>query len=435
MKNLFTTLLVCLFIHVNAGATTYTSVGNGNWKNPLTWSPIGVPFPTDNVIINHNVMLDTSLLVLGQITVNANASLIGNNPTRDIWMNAANASITNHGDISIRYMLLSAGVLSNTGTFIVKSFHNSVAVNNSGTMQGVDSLYNNTPGVITNNGTLRTKTFFNQSTIRNYGEIKGFTLAVDSLYNNATFTNYAGSNLTANRVTNNGTFVNESEAYFNYFLNFINGNFTNNDTMSFDWMTNMGQFTNSGEIEGVFSLWNVENFTNHGSIHLGLSLLNADTIAGTATLVNHGSMVIDDSFYNYNTVNGYASGSFIVQDSSYNSGTMQGAYDFCDMTPVPTFPKVDYNFGWVDFNISFCGVLSIDESTDTKIELYPNPSSGMVYFGGQTVEIKVLSTDGKVIRRAKTDSLDTSSMQTGVYFIQFLNNSGDLIQTEKLIKE
>lgn len=435
MKNLYITLLALLMLQANSYATTYTSTGNGNWKSLATWSPMGIPLPTDNVIINHAVSLDTSLYILGTLTINANGSLIGNNPTRDIWMNAANASITNHGDVSIRYMLLSAGTLSNSGTFIVKSFHNSVNVNNTGTMQGVDSLYNNAPGIITNNGTLRTKTFFNQSTINNYGNIQGFVSAVDSIYNNATFTNYAGSNLTADRGTNNGTFVNGSEAYFNHFLNFYNGVFTNNDTMSFSWMTNLGQFTNNGKIYGTNSMWNVEDFTNFGSIHVGLSFLNGDSIGASATFVNHGSFKIDDSFYNFNTVNGWASGSFIVQDTSYNNGTMQGSYDFCDLTPVPTFPKVDYNFGWVDFNISFCGVLNIDEHQASSYSIYPNPTNSIVNFGDQDVHVTVLSIEGKKMIELTANKVDLSSYKSGIYLLQIHDEKGNVIQIEKLIKE
>ena len=115
MKIIYT-LLLLFFSSISLNATTYTSTQNGNWMSFTTWSPMGVPLPGDDVIINHNVSLDTSFAyTTGSITVNSGGSLIQNNPTRDIWLNGTNAAFTNHGTTTVRYFLLSSGAFTNTG--------------------------------------------------------------------------------------------------------------------------------------------------------------------------------------------------------------------------------------------------------------------------------------------------------------------------------
>ncbi|MBI2279981.1 MAG: hypothetical protein HYU68_04750 [Bacteroidetes bacterium] len=134
-KTYFITLLIAILLTFNANSTTYTSAANGNWMNFMTWSPFGVPIPGDIVIINHAVALDTSFAYsTGSITVNVGGSLIQNLPVRDIWLNGVNASFTNNGTTTIRFMLLDAGSFTNSGMFNVKSFLNNITMNNSGTI-------------------------------------------------------------------------------------------------------------------------------------------------------------------------------------------------------------------------------------------------------------------------------------------------------------
>lgn len=436
MKLFYLTASLFLTLQFNSFGATYTSAGNGNWTNPSTWSPMGVPLPADVVIINHAVVLNSSLQVLNSVTVNATGSLIQDNGTRDIWMNSPNASINNSGNIGIRYLLLSSGIVTNSGYFSTASSHSSVTVNNTGDFLATDSLFNNAGASFNNNGALLTKTFFNQGTINNYGIIKGVTLQVDSLYNNSTFTNYAGGSIAADKATNNGTFVSHSDVTFDYFTNYINGNFTNNDTMYFAYMTNMGTFTNNKYLDGAYRMWNSENLINSatGNLVVAEGFLNADAVNSTATFTCDGDMDVMN-FYNYLAVTGTNTGSIIVQDSSVNYGTMTGTFDFCDQTPPAGFPKIDYNFGSVASSIYFCGVLAVNENSIQSIQVYPNPTQGIIKFGSENQHVALLNVTGKQLVKAFTNQLDLTRFDSGVYFIQLMNENGTILSTEKVIKQ
>lgn len=435
-RNYFFTVLAAILLTFNAYSTTYTSAANGNWMNFTTWSPVGIPIPGDIVTINHAVVLDTSFAYsVGSITVNASGSLTQSG-SRDIMLNGVNASFTNDGTTTIRYLALSAGSFNNTGMFNVKSILNNIALNNSGTLNGVDSLYNNT-GTVNNGGTINIMTFYNNNIWHNFGTIQGLTTVVDSMWNQGTFTNYNGAILKADSATNNGTFVNSGTIEYFQFTNYLSGVFTNNNSLSFDDMTNMGSFTNNGVIIGSNSMWNNEVFNNTsvGQITLGNSFLNADSVNLTATFNNDGDVTIGDSFFNFNSITGSNTGNFSVQDSSYNSGTMTGSFDFCDQTPPPFYPYIDWNFGSIDATITFCGLTTVAELDKTTFSVYPNPTKGIVYVGGINQYVEVYDVSGKQILKDYTNQINIENYQSGLYFLIIKDQEGNQLYKEKLIKQ
>lgn len=436
-KTYFFTVLTAILLTFNAYSTTYTSASNGNWMNFMTWSPFGVPIPGDIVIINHAVALDTSFAyTVGSITVNASGSLIQNSPVRDIMLNGVNASFTNHGTTTIRFLALSSGSFNNTGMFNVKSVLNNIILNNSGTLNGVDSLYNNT-GTVNNGGTINIMTFYNNNIWHNFGTIQGLTTVVDSMWNEGTFTNYNGAMLKADSATNNGTFTNSGTIEYLQFTNYVNGTFANHGSLSFDDMTNFGNFTNNGIITGSNSMWNNEIFDNTsvGQITLGNSFLNADSVNLTATFNNDGDVIIGDSYYNFNSITGSNTGGFTVQDSSYNSGTMTGSFDFCDQTPPPTYPKIDWNFGSIDATVTFCGLTTVAELDKSTFSVYPNPTTGIINIGNQQQFVEVYSIDGKLLLQDFTNQINIENYNSGMYFLVIKDKEGNQLYKEKLIKQ
>src|SRR3990170_1480808 len=118
-KNLLFSFLLSV-ISFAGFSQTATSIANGNWMSPFTWNCTCVPLPGYSVTINHNVALDTSMYVpSGGITVNAGASLTGNNAFRDIWVNGG--SFTNNGTVNVRYLWTQTGSLANSGTVTLQS--------------------------------------------------------------------------------------------------------------------------------------------------------------------------------------------------------------------------------------------------------------------------------------------------------------------------
>lgn len=436
MKIIYT-LLLLFFSSISLNATTYTSTQNGNWMSFTTWSPMGVPLPGDDVIINHNVSLDTSFAYTsGSITVNSGGSLIQNNPTRDIWLNGTNAAFTNHGTTTVRYFLLSSGAFTNTGFLTFNAAANYLVLNNDGGINCLDSLYND--GIIDNNGYINVPTFYIDSngSMYNYGTIQGLSTIVDSLWNNGSFTNYAGAKLLADSATNNGFFTNNGNIQFLQFTNFTNGTFTNNDSLSFTDMTNMGDFTNNGIIIGANNMWNNEYFDNtaNGEIIITNGFLNADTITNTASFNNDGNFDIGDSFYNFNTITGTSTGSFTVQDSSVNFGSMIGSFDFCDATPPSTSPFVDYDFGTIDVNITYCQVSIVENSQMDNIAVYPNPTSNWVFFN-DTYQVEVYNGMGSLLLIASTDKINLTNYTSGVYLLKISKKNTQQMTCHKIIKE
>ena len=477
MKKIYT-LLLAVLISVNLSAITYTSAQNGNWTNPTTWSPTGVPVPGDIAIINHAVVLNTDFAyTVGSIIVNASGSLVHDATGRDIWVNGVNASLTNNGTTTIRNLLLSIGSYTNTGAFNAKIFANFITANNTATgiINGVDSMYND--GTINNNGMFHVMAFFNDSTINNYGIIQGLTTVVDSMYNKGHILNDVGATIFADSCTNDGTFWNDGRLLFNQFTN-LSGNFTNQDYMQLVDMTNIGTFnnndsviigndiTNLGSIQNLWSakIIQVNNIHNKGnlinasyinaseSIHnegdfynqngaildLGVSLLNADVTNFDATFNNNGTVTMGDSFFNFDTITGGATGSFRVQDSSvnYTNGYMIGSFDFCDLTPPVTPIKIDFNLGSVDANITYCTVTGIVNEVNVEtITIYPNPTTGLLNVtSNENITIEIYNVLGEQLLNTRRKNIDISAYDNGMYVVYVKDESGEIIQQSKIVK-
>lgn len=60
-----------------AKAITKTSIANGLWSNPAVWSPAGIPSIYDDVIINHQIILDETALLINtsSFIINSSGSL------------------------------------------------------------------------------------------------------------------------------------------------------------------------------------------------------------------------------------------------------------------------------------------------------------------------------------------------------------------------
>ena len=63
MKKLILSFVICILALLYASklnAETHTSVINGNWSSPSTWSPSSIPDSTDDIIISTNVIVNNS---------------------------------------------------------------------------------------------------------------------------------------------------------------------------------------------------------------------------------------------------------------------------------------------------------------------------------------------------------------------------------------
>lgn len=391
----FLPILLFTFISLQFKAQTAVSVTNGNWTSPLTWNCTCVPTTGYSVTINNNVTLNTSMVFsTGGITINNTGSLIQDaSNNRDIWINGG--YFNNNGTANFRFFLVSAGTLTNTGSYTVVAMTNSVAFTNSGTIK-MDSMY--VSGNLINAAS---------------GKIIG-----DSLTNGAGIT-----------LTNNGRMMITAQTN--------SGTVNNNNYMDGYYYTNSGTFNNTDSLVLTASLWNRSVFNNNGGgrVRLGKNFHNYHP-SKTAVFDNNSNVVVLDSWYNTDTVKGGLNGYFQVQDTSANAGFMKGNFMFCDLTPPASSPKVDLNSGSISLGITYCSV-GIEEKELSALNIYPNPSNGTFYIKadkateyvitisdltGKIVFEKIISSDAPVnfVQADGVYVMKMTDIQSGAYGIKKL---------------
>ncbi|MBK7668416.1 MAG: T9SS type A sorting domain-containing protein [Sphingobacteriaceae bacterium] len=388
-------LQILIFSSVTFSLTsqTATSIANGNWTNPLTWNCTCVPINGYSVTINNSVTLNTSMVFnTGGITVNNTGSLIQDaSLNRDIWINGG--YFNNNGKSNLRYLLISAGSITNPGSFTVSAFTNSVSFNNTGSIQ------------------------------------------MDSMYVAGTFTNSATARITGDSITNTSSFVNSGRINVTWSTN--TGILTNNNFYGGYAHTNAGVFFNNDSLILTGSLWNKANFYNNtpGKVRLTKNFHNY-SIPKTAVYTNNGRVDVLDSWYNTDTVKGNSAGYFQVQDTTANSGYMKGFFTICDLTP--TAPKIDLNSGFIDVPIMGCS-LGMNENELTEIRLYPNPSNGVLHVKNENnanLKFSITDVTGKIILEQKLSNgisnfhLDYTN---GIYFLKITDLQSGNSKAEKLI--
>lgn len=381
---LFLIVAICLS-NILFGQQTITSTHNGLASNPLTWNCYCVPTTDDSVIINHTVLIDVNWAVTngGSITVNPSGELLQAGLI-NLVVDGSESVYINHGKSSFdNVAFTNEGSLINDGHF---SINNTVHVSwfcnidNSGLIDGIDSLYNK--GVFLNTGTLYLGNLLNDGEFFTIG-----SLGVDSIGNTAVFM-IEGGYVYCNSFGNLGGF----QMLGPCFMDVANDLF-NND---------------------IFIL-GPENqiFVHH-------DLINGDSLSGPAMIINDGLIEVWNNFYNVNGL--YGSGKFCIANGSYNYGSMYGIYDFCDNTGG----SIDVNNGIVDIEITFCQPgcsVGLTEFGIVNVQVYPNPSEGIFTVNGvaDNTEVIVCSLAGQHVSKTNVlnGTFDLTNLPIGTYLIIF----------------
>ncbi|HBX50990.1 MAG: hypothetical protein A2275_13215 [Bacteroidetes bacterium RIFOXYA12_FULL_35_11] len=423
-----------LFILISVNAQNVTSVSNGNWLNPMTWSCMCIPVPgytASSITINHQVVMDTSMVLpSGSITIGATGILSDDVSGRDLYVSGG--TLINNGLLDIRYLYAQTGSVTNNDSIHLKSLASLVTFTNNGNIYIPDSMFLN--GNFTNNGIINVGTFYNESIFHNYGAI----VNADSITNAGAFTNYPDSWMEVDSMTNTGILINDGTISYYAFTNF--GNYTNNNLITFFDFTNIGSFSNNDSLIGTGSFFNVGNFTNvFGSkLLIGDSFLNADTLGFHGYFLNDGYVYVGNNWYNTDTIAGTA-GSFIVQNLTGNEGIMMGSFDFCDLTPPAIAPFIDYNIGTIEAGITYCTNTSISETIFKQIEIYPNPVNDVLYLNDNTNSVSAIEIfdflGKKIFAEMKiNNSMNVSTLESGCYFIKITTKDGT-VRMERFVKE
>ena len=163
-------LLMTLVSSLTFGQTVRTSVADGDFFNPTTWTPFGIPGDGDSLYIDHDVNMTVGIpYTMGRITVNSGGSLSDGGAGYDIYCNGG--SFVNYGNVSCNDIWLDSGLLENHGDFDLDSMWTQGTVNNTGIMTMNDYLADQNE-TVTNDGTIDiANNFNNQGLFYNNGEM------------------------------------------------------------------------------------------------------------------------------------------------------------------------------------------------------------------------------------------------------------------------
>jgi hypothetical protein len=125
-----------------------------------------------------------------------------------------------------------------------------------------------------------------------------------------------------------------------------------------------------------------------------------------------------------------------LSNSQITTGGIQGSFNYDYIAGNGVCPDDTANV--VVVVLGTCDFLDINESTFAGIEVYPNPTNGMVYVSAAnnagTFNYEVTDANGRVIATAvnaingaATTSIDLSKVETGVYFIRLSNTTSDKV--------
>lgn len=379
---------------------TRTTINNGLATNPLIWDCTCVPTAGDNIVVNHNVTLNTDFAYgSGSITVNASGSLVGDVATRALAV-AGSGTFTNNSTTTLGNFYFGGATMTNNGTFNINddfAVDLTGSVTNNGDMFITDTAFINTNGIVINAG------MFDYNVIANAG----------------TFTNTSA--VMGNDILNSGTFNN-------------NGGFGVQATGFYS----AGTFNNSAKMTLSTDLWNSETATNNNHIVITNDFWNGDTLAGTATFTNNGTISVGHDLNNSQTMNG--SGDYCIANASNNAGSVTGTLDICDLTGT----DFDVNVGTVAGTVTNCSggacALGINENEFATAIVYPNPSNGLFTFSlpmGVNYELNVFNGLGKLVYsnsfNTAVKTIDLTTLPSGIYSYSILANN--VVLSGNLVKE
>lgn len=372
-------LLPLLLVSTLGFSQTRTSVANGNVLNPLTWDCTCIPMPGENIVINHNLIMNTDFAYTsGGITINSGASLIEDATPRNLGV--FGGSFTNNGTFK-----MSRAAFSNSST---------TPYMNKGRFTSSILLYIDSNATFDNQGKLYVNdTLGVRGTLMSSDSIVAPLILTDGLWHNN-----VGSKIVTDSLYNAGVFHNHD------FIQ-VNGDF-----------------------------WNSENFMNHFMMNIGGTFFNGDSANMDATFLNDILISVGGDWLNSDASNG--NGRWCIGGQTYNSGAINGSGDYCDANSG----GIDFNTGTISSTTTYCAtscnVSIADVVQEKKTAAYPNPTKDILSFSSAG-QLTMYDVTGKTVLtksiKANT-SINLNGLNSGIYFYKLINASGET-QSGKVIKE
>lgn len=399
MKKLYTLLIAAIALTSTVNARIVTSQANGNATSPLTWDCFCIPVDGDTIMIYHAITLDVDYaFTMGGIQIANSGSVTGNANNRIFGVSGG--YFINNGSVTVGYLAHNGGTFTNGGMITVLGsllVDQTVTMVNLGTVDVGDSSYINT------NATLQNQSVFNGAVCLSAGTIdnQGYMTVADIL-NTGTLTHGPLGTIIAS-----GSFYN-----------------TGNVTLN-------GAATVQGDI------WNAENMTVNYFVTTQ-SLLNGDSINGTATFTNNGTVSVANSLYNSEDITG--TGDFCVTDSTLNSGAITGTVDICDQTGGGW----DLNVGTEAGTVTHCAAgpctIGIAEPATVSMTMSPNPANELLnitFSESQRGIVRVTDVTGRLVMEQQINGtgvmLNVVSLPAGIYSVTVIG--AEQVSGGRFVKE
>ena len=337
-------LIACILPAFGFSQTNRVTTGNGDFLNPLTWNPIGIPASGDSLTINHALTMTTDIYyTAGQIKINNSGSLVEDAVDRSVWVNGG--SLVNHGTFSTHLLWVS------TGGYII----------NTGSMNAIDSIL--VDADFTNSGT---------------AGINDMWIAINGDFNNS------------------GTLTN-TDSLFNQ------GKFTNSGIAGVYDMADdeMATFTNSNSLEVTNNMHNQGVINNSGVITVAHDFSNCNTQTLDGTINNSGVFCIANDFLNCGGDIISGTGNYYVGNLSTNLGIFSGTFTF--NTPSG---GLTLNTGTVAPTVNFGNAVcdaGLAQSDLIELSIFPNPTQGNVFLSIKDVEYVLYDYTGKQVQIGVTN--------------------------------
>ncbi len=328
-------LVASLWAPTHVQAVAYTSAGSGDWGNPLTWSPNGVPNAADTVVIagGHTVTVTTAQAALGA-TINASGVLTVTSTTLTVGATGmlvnGSGTVNNNGTIALTGNLTGGGSLIQ-GTSSTLTLANASAptlttlnatanlpntVNYNGAGQAISSTYSysrltlsgsgaktgNTPATISTALTIAGTATYSLTAVTIAGDlnVQGGTLTIPNVIVTVSGnTTVSGGTLTFSTAGTAKTFTGDvvinGGTWTNNVANVpvtIAGNIT---YLSGTFTGGTGAYTLTGTnklITGPITIPTVTVTTGTGLTLTGTNTFGAFTVTSPATVTNQGTLTI-----------------------------------------------------------------------------------------------------------------------------------------------
>ena len=198
--------------------------------------------------------------------------------------------------------------------------------------------------------------------------------------------------------------------------------------------TDADQNSNPGTYDITVSGGQADNYTlSHVNGTLTVNKAPLRVTAASYTL-NEGESFPETFEFDYN--------GFVLNEDAGVIDTPPAAAPAVADSNTPGTYDIDVS-GGADDNYAFTyekGTLTINKVLsllkENAITVYPNPTTSFIKISNDEVaQIEIYDTEGSLLIRSQSNELDLSAFQSGTYLLKLINKKGELVSSNRIVKQ